>query len=181
MKTPHNARAPFTRRDFLSASAKVALVLTAGRTLFAQGTTQNLGSLAFGSLETSQALTDAQIDGIARSLLAQLTLDEKIDMMSGEMPFYPGLLHMNAGGYNRHPLTRAGAIPRLGIPGIRFTDGPRGVMLAGATTFPAAMARGASWDVQLEERVGDAMGREARANGANMIGAPCINLLRHPA
>ena len=25
------------------------------------------------------------------------------------------------------------------------------------------------------------MGREARANGANMIGAPCINLLRHPA
>jgi beta-glucosidase len=33
----------------------------------------------------------------------------------------------------------------------------------------------------LEERVGDVMGREARAHGSNMIGAPCINLLRHPA
>jgi beta-glucosidase-like glycosyl hydrolase len=54
-------------------------------------------------------------------------------------------------------------------------------MLAGATTFPAASARGASWDPHLEERVGDVMGREARAHGANMIGGPCINLLRHPA
>jgi beta-glucosidase len=54
-------------------------------------------------------------------------------------------------------------------------------MLPGATTFPTANARGATWDPHLEERIGEAMGREARAHGANMIGGPCINLLRHPA
>ena len=35
-------------------------------------------------------------------------------------------------------------------------------MLPGATTFPQGSARGASWDPSLEERIGDAMGREAR-------------------
>lgn len=136
---------------------------------------------AFGGLETMTPLTDEWIDGIARELLAQLSLDEKIGMMSGDMSFFEGMLGMNRGGYYRQPRTTAGAIPRLGIPGVRFSDGPRGFHGEGATTFPQASARGASWDPSLEERIGDAMGREARAHGSNMIGAPCINLLRHPA
>jgi beta-glucosidase len=143
--------------------------------------TQDLSASAFGALETSQRLTPAQIDGIARELLAQLSLEEKIGMMSGDTPFFQGYLDASRGGYRRHPLNTAGAIPRLGIPGVIFSDGPRGVMLPGATTFPQGSARGASWDLSLEERIGDVMGREARAHGANMIGAPCINLLRHPA
>ena len=68
-----------------------------------------------------------------------------------------------------------------GIRGIRFSDGPRGVVLEGATTFPVTMARGATWDPELEERIGDAIGRELRALGANLFGGVCINLLRHPA
>lgn len=43
------------------------------------------------------------------------------------------------------------------------------------------MARAASWDTDLEEKIGDAMGIEARAQGANFFGGICINLLRHPA
>jgi beta-glucosidase len=43
------------------------------------------------------------------------------------------------------------------------------------------MARGATWDRELEERVGTAIGLEARAQGANFFGGPCINLPRHPA
>jgi beta-glucosidase len=43
------------------------------------------------------------------------------------------------------------------------------------------MARGATWDVELEERVGDVMGVEARSLGANTLAAVCINVLRHPA
>ena len=140
-----------------------------------------MGSAAFGGLETREPLTEAQIDGIARGLLAQLTLEEKIGMMSGDTPFFQGMLHLNRNGYFRQPRTTAGAIPRLGIPGVRFSDGPRGFHGEGATTFPQGSARGASWDPNLEERVGDVMGREARAHGSNMIGAPCINLLRHPA
>ena len=43
------------------------------------------------------------------------------------------------------------------------------------------MARGATWDPDLEERIGDAIGRELRALGGNLFGGVCINLLRHPA
>ena len=43
------------------------------------------------------------------------------------------------------------------------------------------MARGATWDPTLEERIGDAIGAEARAQGANLLGGVCVNLLRHPA
>lgn len=135
---------------------------------------------AFAGLETSEALSDAQIDARARALFSQLTLDEKIKMMSGDLAFWPGTLEMMSGGYARHPWV-AGAVPRLGIPGVRFSDGPRGVMMAGATTFPVSMARGATFDPDLEERIGDVIGRELRAMGANFFGGVCINLLRHPA
>jgi beta-glucosidase len=135
---------------------------------------------AFGALETSANLTPEQIEARARDLLAQLTLDEKIWMMSGDPPFWSGLADMMGGGYSQH-VHVAGAVPRLGIPGIRFSDGPRGVVLPGATTFPVSMARGASWDTDLEERVGDVIGRELRALGGNYFGGVCINLVRHPA
>ena len=116
----------------------------------------------------------------AEEVLSQLSLKEKIAVMSGSTPFWSGLNDMMGGGYCRHPWPAADA-PRLGVPGIRFTDGPRGVILKGATTFPVSMARGATWDVELEERVGDVIGREMRALDANLFGGVCINLLRHPA
>lgn len=49
------------------------------------------------------------------------------------------------------------------------------------TAFPVAIARGATWDVVLEESIGEAIGREIRAQGGNFFGGVCINLLRHPA
>jgi beta-glucosidase len=126
---------------------------------------QATGSTAFGALETREPLTEAQIEGIARGLLAQLTLDEKISTMHGDTSFFEGMWHVRRYGYYRQPRTTAGALPRLGIPGVRFSDGPRGFHGEGATTFPQGSARGASWDPHLEERVGDAMGREvARLN-----------------
>jgi beta-glucosidase len=137
-------------------------------------------SAAFGTLETGAAQTPEQIEAKARELLAQLTLDEKIGIMSGDPPFWSGLADMMGGRYGQH-VHVAGAVPRLGIPGIRFSDGPRGVVMPGATTFPVSMARGASWDIELEERIGDAIGRELRALGGNHFGGICINLVRHPA
>jgi len=135
---------------------------------------------AFGALTTTESLTDAQIEERAQGLLDQLTLEEKIGLMDGDPPFWPGLAEMFAGGYNKHTWV-AGAVPRLGIPGVRFSDGPRGVVMPGATTFPVSMARGASWDPALEERIGDAIGRELRALGGNHFGGVCINVVRHPA
>jgi len=135
---------------------------------------------AFAGLETTERLSDAQIDARARELFGQLTLDEKIKMMSGDQPFWPGIADMLGGGYADHPWV-AGAVPRLGIPGVRFADGPRGVIMDGGTTFPVSMGRGATFDPELEERVGEVIGRELRAMGGNFFGGVCINLLRHPA
>jgi beta-glucosidase len=135
---------------------------------------------AFGALATTESLTDEQIEQRVQTLLDQLTLEEKIGLMDGDPPFWSGVADMFAGGYNQHTWV-AGAVPRLGIPGVRFSDGPRGVVMPGATTFPVSMARGASWDPALEERIGDAIGRELRAMGGNHFGGVCINLVRHPA
>jgi beta-glucosidase len=135
---------------------------------------------AFAGLETTERLSDEQIDARAGELLGQLTQDEKIKMMSGDPPFWLGMADMMGGGYADHPWV-AGAVPRLGIPGVRFADGPRGVIMDGGTTFPVSMGRGATFDPELEERVGDVIGRELRAMGGNFFGGVCINLLRHPA
>ncbi len=135
---------------------------------------------AFGALETAQPLAEPQIEAKAQELLAQLSLEEKIKMMYGDVSCWTSLIGMMSGAYGTKPYV-AGQVHRLGIAGIRFSDGPRGVILKGATTFPVAMARGATWDPALEERVGDAIGKEMRALGANLFGGVCINLLRHPA
>jgi len=72
---------------------------------------------------------------------------------------------------------------RLGFPGLRMLDGPRGVSAftdKRATAFPVAMMRGATWDPVLEERVGRAIADELRASGGDVLLAPTLNLLRHP-
>jgi beta-glucosidase len=142
--------------------------------------TQANDPVALTGFEPGVELTTEQIEARAHELLAQLTLDEKIEMMDGDVSFWSGMVEMLGGGYGDHPWN-AGVISRLGIPGIRFADGPRGVVMEGATTFPVSMARGAAWDVALEERIGDVIGRELRALGGTLFGGVCINLLRHPA
>jgi beta-glucosidase len=110
----------------------------------------------------------AAVERRVDDLLAQMTLDEKIEQMHGS-GFSDGMW-------------RTPANERLGLPGFGMLDGPRGVsLLAGeATSFPVAAARGATWDPALEERVGEAIGAEMRAKGASVLLAPTLNLLRHP-
>lgn len=117
----------------------------------------------------------------ARQLLTQMNLTEKVALMSGDA----GLVRLMIDGlilshYNRVPIT-AGGSKRLQIPQLRFCDGPRGVVSGYSTCFPVSMQRGASFDVELEERVGEAIGVEIRAQGGNYFGGVCINLLRHPS
>jgi len=116
----------------------------------------------------------------ATGLVALMTEEERRGCLDGDLPFWAGLADMGTGGYHRRPF-RAAQVPRLGIPGLAFSDGPRGVVIGNATCFPVSMARGASWDVDLEERIGDAIGRELRAIGADLYGGVCVNVLRHPA
>ncbi len=116
----------------------------------------------------------------ARDLVVQLDDREKLGLLDGDLDFWAGVIQFGRFGYNHEPII-AGAVPRLGIPGIRFTDGPRGIVMGRATCFPVSMARGATWDVDLEEEIGHAIGAEGRALGANLFAGVCINLLRHPA
>ncbi len=142
--------------------------------------THKSNQASFSGITADARSSSEETEATARQLLAQLTLDEKLSMMDGDTAFWPGMAEMFGGGYADHPWV-AGAVPRLGVPGVRFLDGPRGVVMEGATTFPVSMARGATWDVELEEQVGDVIGREVRAMGGNLFAGVCINLLRHPA
>jgi beta-glucosidase len=126
---------------------------------------------AGGKLAVNAAL-EAKVD----DLLAQMTLDEKLAMMAGT-------------GAPKEGLWPTPGVPRLGLPGYLMTDGARGLGATQsqsshsekATAFPVGSARGAAWDEALEERIGEAIGAEARAWGANVILAPVVNVLRHPA
>ena len=128
--------------------------------------------------------TDTEIEALAEELVDQMTVDEKIEQLYGEPNSSVVKLAVNLFLMKRFPHMYIGRNDRLGIPPFVLSDGPRGVRVSddfgGATVFPVAMSRGASWDVELEARVHDVIGKEIRAIGANMAATPCINILRHP-
>jgi beta-glucosidase len=117
-------------------------------------------------------------DRAALELVSKMTLDQKIHEMTGgdlTAAIVSAIVH----GYGTP--SYIGGDEGLGIPPLAFTDGPRGVGVGHSTAFPVAIARAASWDVDLQRRVGDVIGKEARAQGANWWGGLCINLVRHPS
>ena len=121
---------------------------------------------------------ELDVDVAAEGFVDSMTDAELLWLLDGDAPrralaFIPFLL-------GRRPFV-AGAVPRLGVPGIRFSDGARGVVIGPSTAFPVTMARAATWDPELEEQVGVAIGVETRARGANYSASVCVNLLRHPA
>ena len=97
------------------------------------------------------------------SLLSKMTLEEKIEMIGGLNDF------------DTRPISR------LGIPSLRMSDGPMGVHDYGLTTaYPAGIALAASWDSELAQRFGTAMGNDARARGVHFILGPGMNIYRAP-
>lgn len=118
----------------------------------------------------------------AKELVSQMSLEEKVHFMSGNLTLEEMRADMAKGHhYNEWPY-EAGGNERLGAPSMRFVDGPRGAVTGvGKTTcFPVSMARGAAFDIDLEERIGKAIGKEIRATGGNYFGGVCINLPRNP-
>ena len=129
--------------------------------------------------EPRTGLTENEIAQRVNAILTEATLAEKVGMMSGRGFF--AAYKADGGVWGASPYRAGGGIDRLGIPAFYFTDGPRGVARGNSTCFPCSMARGASFDTDLEYRIGEAMGAEIRAQGCNLSGAVCFNLLRHPA
>jgi beta-glucosidase len=123
-------------------------------------------------------MSPSDIEQMIDGIISQATLSEKIGMMSGKGFFKQFVTSGKRWG--AVPYRAGGGIERLGIAPFYFTDGPRGVARDHSTCFPCTMARGASFDVDLEQRIGAVMGIEARAQGCDLSGAVCVNLLRHP-
>ncbi len=127
-------------------------------------------------------LSDEELDAITSQIVSKMKFDEKIRLMGEQHQL--SRIKIGLGMLFKLPLPyKAGGNKRFRVPPILFTDGPRGVTFTGgkSTTFPVSMARGASWDMELERRIGEAIGKESRAANSNYSGAVCMNLLRHPA
>lgn len=131
------------------------------------------------SFAPTKGMTDTEIAETIDAVLAEATLEEKVAMMSGK-GFFKAMMEDDRVWCAR-PYRAGGGVDRLDVPALYFTDGPRGVAGGNSTCFPCSMARGASFDPDLEMRIGEVMGIEARVHGCTLSGAVCFNLLRHPA
>lgn len=105
------------------------------------------------------------------SLLGQMTLTEKVALLSGQNKWYTV------------------PVERLGIPSIVMTDGPHGVRTEGhgsnrivstATAYPTGISMASTWNRQLIERVGIALAEETRNLGCHILLGPCVNIVRSP-
>ncbi len=124
--------------------------------------------------------TKETIQAFVEELLPQLSLEEKIGIMSGqvtEKKLLDDLFVIEHYNVKPYPTME---VERLGVPNIRFVDGPRGVVSGSSTCFPVSMARGATFDRELEEQIGRVIGAEVRAQDGNYYGGVCINLPRNP-
>lgn len=107
----------------------------------------------------------APLDRRVDDLMARLTFEEKVSLLAGATSM---TLH---------------AIPRLGVPEVKMTDGPTGVRSPEgkpATVFPVGVALAATWNPDLIRAVGAAIAGEARGYGASVLLAPTVNIVRTP-
>lgn len=142
------------------------------------GAQDDAGPAAEGDrLEAFCQADAAEVTARVAELMASLSLEQRVSLLSGT-----SVLPIEG-------TWQAGAVPDEGIAGFRMLDGPKGVggsstltLAGGATTtaFPVAMARSATWNRELERRVGQAMARELLAVGGNTLLAPGMNLAWHP-
>lgn len=125
------------------------------------------------------SMSEGQIQARAEELLKKMSLKEKVMLLSGDWKMMRDNIKYKR-SYNPVPITSHGN-RRLRIKPVAFTDGPRGVVMGNSTCFPVSMARAASFDRELEHEIGEAIGKESRAQGANYFAGVCVNLLMHPA
>jgi beta-glucosidase len=105
------------------------------------------------------------------TLLAALTLDEKILLLGGNMASSDPARDGDVFG-----------IPRVGLPPLKFADGPIGVhwWTKASTCYPANICLAATFDPALAFAYGSALGDDCRAAGVHVLLAPGVNLYRSP-
>ncbi|MHB8217283.1 MAG: beta-glucosidase [Candidatus Sulfotelmatobacter sp.] len=106
--------------------------------------------------------TPAGIESRIDSMLKQLTLEEKVDLIGGVDDFY------------------IRANPKIGLPRLKMADGPIGVRNYGPSTVFGGIGLAATWDPELAHRVGAVIGEDARARGVHFMLGPGVNIYRAP-
>ena len=117
------------------------------------------------SISANNNTADNRIYKQASELLAVMTLDEKVSLLSGR------------GSYDTQN------IDRLNLPSLQLWDGPNGVRSNNnepATAFPVGICMGSTWNPALIEKLGKALGKECRAFGVEVLLGPTMNIIRTP-
>jgi len=104
-----------------------------------------------------------QIEAKAHALLARLTLEQKIELLGGV----------------DHMFTQS--VPAIDLPRLKMSDASVGVRTWGPTTaYAGGAALAASWDRELARRIGESLGRDARARSVHFLLGPGVNIARSP-
>lgn len=120
----------------------------------------------------AESVPTAATSARVRQLLAQMTLPEKIAVISGTMED-PATYQGQSG--------TLGGVPRLGIPKLRLADGPPGVLTREVSAaLPGTMALAATFDAADAQALGVVIGSNAKARGIHVSLQPFINLYRDP-
>jgi beta-glucosidase len=125
-----------------------------------------------GAAAQHAGITHAQAVARAKSIVARMTLDEKIAQLHGIR---------DPENYRVVP-----GLARLGIPAFHMTNGPAGVGPGGAgpqkpaTAMPAPIALAATWDPELARAYGKLEAEETRSLGSQLFESPDINIARVP-
>ncbi len=131
----------------------------------------------------------ASMEDRVEDLLSQMTLEEKIHVLKGS-GMASALGRLEPGEGIPGVVGTIVPTPRLGLPAINLSDGPAGLRIESTreddkntyycTAFPIATLLASTWNEDLLEEVGNAMGEEALEYGIDVILGPGANIHRHP-
>ena len=157
---------------------------------------------SIGLISVAQTVPQLGKDPVAK-VIAAMTLEEKVAIVVGGGMRMPGAPPSTAAapqqanpvvGQTQDLVSGAAgttvAIPRLGIPAMVVADGPAGLRISPTrqndnatyycTAFPVATLLASTWDVDLVNKVGQAMGNEVLEYGVDVILGPGMNIHRNP-
>ena len=125
-------------------------------------------------------------------VIQAMTVDEKIRLLTGTGEVAEDIL-VAVGETDKIVPGAAGTtypIPRLGIPAMVMADGPAGLRISArrdscprtfyCTAFPVATLLASTWNTDLVQQVGQAMGNEVLEYGCDILLAPALNIHRNP-
>ena len=104
-----------------------------------------------------------EIEAKAQAWISKLTLEQKVELVGGVDSMFTN------------------AAPGIGLPRLKMSDASVGVRTWGPTTaYAGGAALAATWDTDFARKLGEALGKDARARSVNFLLGPGVNIARSP-